>query len=157
MTQLKKRETKVEKKDDKPSSEKIEPTNVLSSLLDSDLLENISEDDDILDNDEEEKEVIAPVGRGRGRGGRGGRGEGKRGGGNQNKWNETEENVENEEEKKPKKPEALMANPQQNPSGFMPRGQPSRRGRGEGRIKQGNVLGRQKMGEFGGQEEIGDG
>ena len=188
MTQLRKRDSKSEdKKDDKPSSEKIEPTNVLSSLLDSDLLENISEDDDILDNDEEEKEVIAPVGRGRGRGrgrgerdnrqqavghgrggkveraergggrgGRGGRGEGKRGGGNQNKWNETEENVENEEEKKPKKPEALMANPQQNPSGFMPRGQPSRRGRGEGRIKQGNVLGRQKMGEFGGQEEIGD-
>merc|ERR1719210_1208037 len=176
MTQLRKRDSKSEdKKDDKPSSEKIEPTNVLSSLLDSDLLENISEDDDILDNDEEEKEVIAPVGRGRGRGrgrgerdnrqqavghgrggkveraergggrgGRGGRGEGKRGGGNQNKWNETEENVENEDEKKPKKPEALMANPQQNPSGFMPRGQPSRRGRGEGRIKQGNVLGRQK-------------
>ena len=49
MTQLKKRETKVEEKKEEKQLEKVEPTNVLSSLLDSDLLENISEDDDILD------------------------------------------------------------------------------------------------------------
>lgn len=69
-------------------------------------------------------------------------------------WGDSEEVAEGEE--KPKKPEALMANPQQNPSAFMPRGQPSRRGRGEGRVKQSSGLGRQKIGEFGGQEEIGD-
>ena len=186
MTQLKKRDAKIEEKKDSVKAEKPEPTNVLSSLLDSDLLENISEDDDIFDNDEEEKpqEVInnrgrgAARGRGRGvekdtrqfggrggkverpergggRGGRGGRGDAKRGGGAGHKiWGEPEEITEAEE--KTKKPEALMANPQQNPSGFMPRGQPSRRGRGEGRVKQSSALGRQKMGEFGGQEEIGD-
>ena len=191
MTQLGKRDRKTEdKKDEKPLPEKVEPTNVLSSLLDTDMLENISEDDDILDNDEEEKEISVTNNRGRGggrgrgrgdtrqfvghsrggakveksdrgRGGRGGSGRGsdikKSGSGHQNKWNEVEENNEAEEEKKPKKPEALMANPQPNPSGFMPRGQPSRRGRGEGRIKHGSMVGRQKMGEFGtGQEEIGD-
>ena len=44
MTQLSKRGAKPdEKKDEKPNTEKVEPTNVLSSLLDSDLLENISE------------------------------------------------------------------------------------------------------------------
>ena len=183
MTQLSKRGKSEEKKEESPLSEKIVPTNVLSSLLDSDLLENISEDDDILDNDDEEKEVSVSAGRGRG-GGRGrGRGDkfvghgrgGKverpeRGGGRggirsgptrqdnkkPNKWNETEESTEVDEEKKPKKPEALMANPQPNPAGFMPRGQPSRRGRGEGRIKQGNVLGRQKVDYGAGQEEIGD-
>ena len=196
MTQLSKRGSKPEEKKDEKPAEKVEPTNVLSSLLDSDLLENISEDDDILDNDDtEEKEVSVSASRGRGssgrgrgrggdkdqrqfvghgrggkiersergggRGGRGGRGDGKRGGGNQgsiqNKWNEVEESGDVDEEKKIKKPEALMANPQQNPTGFLPRGQPSRRGRGEGRIKQGNVLGRQKMGDFGGHDtEIGD-
>ena len=191
MTQLRKRDNKIEEKKEeiKPVPEKHEPTNVLSSLLDSDLLENISEDDDILDLDEEEpgKDVSAAVsargGRGRGgrggrgrdqfpgpsrggkserpeksstRGGRGGKSDSKRGGITSNKWNEGEEPVDNEEDKKQKKPESLMANPQPNPSGFMPRGQPSRRGRGEGRIKQGNVLGRQKMGEFGAPEEIGE-
>ena len=186
MTQLKKRDAKIEEKKDCVKADKPEPTNVLSSLLDSDLLENISEDDDIFDNDEEEKpqELMnnrgrgAARGRGRGiekdtrqfggrgakverpergggRGGRGGRGDGKRGGGGGHKvWGEPEEITEAEE--KTKKPEALMANPQQNPSGFMPRGQPSRRGRGEGRVRQSTGLGRQKPGEFGGQEEIGD-
>ena len=182
MTQLKKRDTKVEEKKEEKQIEKVEPTNVLSSLLDSDLLENISEDDDILDNDEEEKEVtiVGTRGRGRGRGrgdkfvghgrgkgerqerggraSRGGRADNKRGGGNQNKWNEGEEAQENDEEKKSRKPESLMAGQQQQgSSGFMPRGQPSRRGRGEGRVKQGSGLGRGKVtADFGGNEEIGD-
>ena len=47
MTQLSKRGSKPEEKKDEKPAEKVEPTNVLSSLLDSDLLENISEDDDI--------------------------------------------------------------------------------------------------------------
>ena len=183
MTQLKKRDTKVEEKKEEKPIEKIEPTNVLSSLLDSDLLENISEDDDILDNDEEEKEVTVTGTRGRGRGrgrgdkfvghgrgkgdrqerggraSRGGRADNKRGGGggSQNKWAEGEEVQENDEEKKSRKPESLMSGQQQGGSGFMPRGQPSRRGRGEGRVKQGSVLGRGKVtGDFGGNEEIGD-
>merc|ERR1719348_1465198 len=147
MTQLGKRDRKTEdKKEEKPLPEKVEPTNVLSSLLDSDLLENISEDDDILDNDEEEKEVTVTGTRGRGRGrgrgdkfvghgrgkgdrqerggraSRGGRAENKRGGGNQNKWAEGEETQETEEEKKSRKPESLMSGQQQQGgSGFMPR------------------------------------
>lgn len=194
MTQLRKRDNKTDdKKVEKPLPEKTEPTNVLSSLLDSDLLENISEDDDILDLEEDENQEMSSVaarggrgsarGKGRGkdegrpfvgqarggkiervergggggaRGGRGGRGENKRVGQSQNKWSEGDETVEIEEEKKTKKIESLMANPQPNPSGFMPRGQPSRRGRGEGRVKQGNVLGRQKIGDFGPHEDIGE-
>ena len=194
MTQLRKRDNKTDdKKVEKTTPEKIEPTNVLSSLLDSDMLENISEDDDILDLEDDENKEITSVavrgggrgaarGKGRGkeegrqfigqarggkterverggggaRGGRGGRGDNKRVGQSQSKWNEGEETVEVEEEKKTKKIESLMANPQPNPSGFMPRGQPSRRGRGEGRVKQGNVLGRQKVGDFGPHEEIGE-
>merc|ERR1719410_514355 len=113
MTQLKKRAAKIEEKKDCVKADKPEPTNVLSSLLDSDLFENISEDDDIFDNDEEEKpqELMnnrgrgAARGRGRGiekdtrqsggRGGRGGRGDGKRGGGGGHKvWGEPEEITE---------------------------------------------------------------
>ena len=189
MTQLKKRETKVEEKKEEKQLEKVEPTNVLSSLLDSDLLENISEDDDILDNDEEEKEVAVAGTRGRGRGrgrgekfvghGRGNKGDraergerggrasrggrdnkrgGGGGGGGQNKWNEVDEAGETEEDKKPRKPESLLSaqQQQQTSSGFLPRGQPSRRGRGEGRVKQGSVLGRAKITEFPASEEIGD-
>ena len=74
MTQLGKRDRKPDdKKDEKPLPEKVEPTNVLSSLLDTDMLENASEDDDILDNDEDEKEVSVTSNRGRG----GGRGRGR--------------------------------------------------------------------------------
>merc|ERR1719410_809217 len=70
MTQLKKRAAKIEEKKDCVKADKPEPTNVLSSLLDSDLFENISEDDDIFDNDEEEKpqELMNNRGRGAARG-----------------------------------------------------------------------------------------
>merc|ERR1712025_505903 len=71
MTQLSKRGSKPEEKKDEKPAEMVEPTNVLSSLLDSDLLENISEDDDILDNDDtEEKEGSVSSSRGRGSSGR---------------------------------------------------------------------------------------
>merc|ERR1712066_1111587 len=48
MTQLKKRETpKTEEKlEEKPEPEKIEPPLALSGLVDADMLENISEDED---------------------------------------------------------------------------------------------------------------
>ena len=155
LTQLKKRDSgKVEEKPDEKEV-RVEPLNIISSLLDPDLLENISEDDDILGDDEEEKEVAAAVtnrgrggrgGRGRGdsrqqqnfseqqrggrvgkgerggRGGRGGRQEKQRGGSGGNKWGEVET-----EEDGDKKQSGTAG------WGFLPRGQPSRRGRGEGR------------------------
>merc|ERR1711999_2185 len=99
MTQLKKRETvkNDEKLEEKEEPEKIETTLTLSGLVDVNMLENISDDEDNL-LDEGEKEITPASNRGRGRGGdrggragRGGRSENKRGGGAQNRWNETED------------------------------------------------------------------
>ena len=167
MTQLKKRETNKneEKLEEKEEPVKVEAPVTLSGLVDADMLENISEDEDNL-LDEGEKEVTPAGNRGRGRGrgrgekdrqfvsyprgkgergervdrggrgGRGGRMDNKRGGGMQNRWNENEEMEENDEDRRMKKQFGQNQN-QNNNWGFMPRGQPSRRGRGEGRGRQG--------------------
>merc|ERR1719483_548992 len=68
MTQLKKRETSKneEKFEEKQEPEKIEAPITLSGLVDADMLENISEDEDNL-LDEGEKEVTTSNNRGRGR------------------------------------------------------------------------------------------
>jgi len=186
MTQLKKRETvkNDEKLEEKEEPEKIETPLTLSGLVDVNMLENISDDEDNL-LDEGEKEITPASNRGRGRGrgrgekdrqyvsyprgkgerggdrggraGRGGRSENKRGGGAQNRWNETEDVDDNEEDRRVKKQFGQNQNHNQNNSyGFTPRGQPSRRGRGEGRGRQGGGVGRQRGFEEFNSEEIGE-
>jgi len=75
----------------------------------------------------------------------------------QNRWNENEEMEENDEERRMKKQGGQNQN-QNNSWGFMPRGQPSRRGRGEGRGRQGGGggVGRQRGFDDFGNEEIGE-
>lgn len=174
MTQLKKRDTKTEVK-----PVPVEPQEKLNPLLDSDMLENISDDEDgLLDTLEREDKNGGGRGRGgrgrgqmldnrkfntntrggrgmggerpdrveRGRGTRGGRGD-IRGKGNNGRFVDAEpEGEETEEMRKNRKNfEKFSDNMNQPPPvGFMPRGQPSRRGRGEGKVR-GNFGGRGGM------------
>jgi len=155
MTTLKKRESA------KPEPVKPEPEVVekLNPLVDSDLLENISDDDDgLLNSPEKEDRNLSNKsrgGRGRGgqdrkvvpqrggrgmeRGGRGGRGRGDvkqkgRSDGYQPipSFEETEESKKNK--KNLEKSNEVSGQPP-HIGGFMPRGQPSRRGRGDGRVR----------------------
>merc|ERR1740128_1638200 len=76
----------------------------------------------------------------------------------QNRWNDNNEEMEeNEEDRRMKKQFGQNQN-QNNSWGFMPRGQPSRRGRGEGRGRQGpgGGVGRQRGFDDFGNEEIGE-
>ena len=199
LTQLKKREPggKQEEKVE-PSNievEKTEVSGVTLSLIDPDLLENISDEEENFDASEVDKNLEAATmggrggrgasrggggrggrgdggkfaargkneprverGAGGGRGGRGGRGEGKgRGGAAPNRWNETQQPLQQaEEEDGSSKGFGQPAVGSQ--WGFLPRGQPSRRGRGAGGRQDGRGGGaaRVKGFEDGGAEEIGE-
>merc|ERR1719266_955554 len=175
--------------------EKAEVSGVTLSLIDPDLLENISDEEENFDASEADKNLEAATvgarggrgssrgggrggrgdggkfaargknesrgerGAGGGRGGRGGRGEGKsRGGGAApNRWNETQQPQQPEEEDNGlNKGFGQPAVGSQ--WGFLPRGQPSRRGRGAGGRQDGRGGGatRVKGFEDGGAEEIGE-
>ena len=180
MTQLKKRGDSGNKEEKVEEVEKSEHNvSATLSLIDPDMLENISDDEEAFEGQDVEKEVAAVTARGgpkggRGRGARGGgegerkaatrgndrgrgergarggrgRGEGKRGGGAppQNKWMENEEVEEN-------KPFGGVLGQQGGQWGFMPRGQPSRRGRGAGGRQEARGGGPPRMKGF---EDAGD-
>ena len=213
MTQLKKRDVNIPNlsannmaKPDAGNIAEQEVAHKLNPLVDSDMYENISDDDDgLLDSPEKEDKNMSGGGNvigggiNKGRGGnargrgmppgqdkrvgsqrgvggtrgmdsRGGRGErGGRGGGGRgdNKSKPRQEYYsfssydESEESKKNKKnlEKGGMDAGNQPPAGaFMPRGQPSRRGRGDGRVR--GPLGRGGGGrhynENGDEHEIGD-
>merc|ERR1719266_1044898 len=199
LTQLKKREPggKQEEKVEPANAEveKTEVSGVTLSLIDPDLLENISDEEENFDASEADKNLETATiggrggrgasrgggrggrgdggkfaargknesrgerGAGGGRGGRGGRGEGKsRGGGAApNRWNETQQPQQPEEEDNGlNKGFGQPAVGSQ--WGFLPRGQPSRRGRGAGGRQDGRGGGatRVKGFEDGGAEEIGE-
>ena len=197
MTQLKKRDPASMKPDQvkAPEPEVIEK---LNPLVDSDLLENISDDDDGLLGSPEKDDKIVAGGKGRGgggsirgngrggggqdrklgpqRGGRGGmdRGSGRGGGrgradskGNKGRpgdFQTLSSFDESDESKKNKKNLEKSLDPSiQPPAGaFMPRGQPSRRGRGDGRTRGPNSRGGGGMRHYGdpgderAEQEIGD-
>jgi len=180
MTQLTKRDAKP---NHKPAENEVPQK--LNPLIDSDLLENISDDEDgLLDTLEREEKAVSVRGRGRGRGGlvqdtkkiqthpRGGRGVGDRGGRGtrggrgemrgrgQGRFGEMEQfGDESEEARRNRKnydkfPDNFNQPP---PGAFMPRGQPSRRGRGEGKPR--GSFGRggmSRQGEDDHLEEIGE-
>ena len=179
MTQLTKRDAKTSA--NKPADNEVPEK--LNPLIDADLLENISEDEDgLLETlEREEKAISGRGGRGRGRGGlavqdnkkfqssgRGGRGAGERGGrGGRGGRGEPrgrghgrfgEMDYFGEESEEARKNRKNYDNFNQPPPGaFMPRGQPSRRGRGEGKPR-GNMgrVGSTRHGEEDHLDEIGE-